>query len=479
MSEDREAGGRAPRPWQVLCVSAATAPALEAATDRLVERLRRRPEEGLADLAWDLQEAETKTGDIGEHRRALVCNGREDALAALAARDPRRVLGAVSSRRDRPVAFLFSGLGEQYPGMARGLYEAEPVFRRELDRAATLLEPHLGLDLRTLLFPAAPAAASTPAPASGAAGGSRPKLDLKAMLGRGAAAAPAPLGPLERTAILQPAFFAIEHALGRLWMEWGIAARGMIGYSLGEYVAACLAGVLSLPDALRLVAERARLVDELPPGAMLAVPFTEEELRPLIASTGGEAELSIAVLNGVKTTVVAGPLPAVAELEGRLTAQGLACRRLRTTHAFHSTMMRPVAERLTALARQVELHPPERPYVSNVSGTWITPQQATDPGYWAEHLCRTVRFADGIAVLWQEPERVLLEIGPGQSLSALALQHPASAGAADPVALPSLPAAYERRPDQELLLDTLAKLWLAGVAIDWRAFHARGERRSP
>ena len=441
------------RPWKLLSVSARTPTALEAATARLAEHLRAHPEADLADVAFTLH-----VGRKGlEHRRTLVARDREGALAALEARDPRRLLeSAVDPAAIRPVAFLFSGLGEQYPRMARDLHREEPVFREELDRCAEILAPLLGLDIRDALF-----AEAGEAPAGG--------LDLRRLVGRGPERE---RGLLDRTAVLQPALFAVEYALARLWMDWGVRPRALLGYSLGEYVAAAVAGVLSLEDALKLVAGRARLLDGLPEGAMLAVPLPAREVEPLLG-----AELSLAVINAPRVSVVAGPVGAVAGLQARLEVEGHACRRLRTEHAFHTEMMRPVAGPLTALVREVTLRPPRIPYLSNVTGTWITPEAATDPGYWAEHLVGTVRFADGIGELWREPRRVLLEIGPGASLSSLALQHPAVEGNPDPVALPSLPSVYERTPESAFLLGTLGKLWLAGVGVDWPRVYARERRR--
>jgi acyl transferase domain-containing protein len=251
-----------PRPWDLLVVSARSEAALEQATDRLAEALTK--DEGsnlsnLSDTAWTLQAGRRRFA----HRRVLVCRNGDAAEAsrALRERDPQRLLGGFDEARDRPVAFLFPGLGDHYPGMAAGLYRDEPVFRRELDRCADLLAPLLGTDLRTLLFPDGwerkPSAAG---------------VDLKAMLGR---TDPFAGSPLARTALAQPVLFAVELALARLWMSWGIRPSAMLGYSLGEYVAACVAGVLSLEDALRVVAERARLIEALPAGGMLAValPF--------------------------------------------------------------------------------------------------------------------------------------------------------------------------------------------------------------
>jgi amino acid adenylation domain-containing protein len=457
----------ASRPWQLLLLSARTPGALEAATDRLSAHLAAHPEQDFADVAY--------TAKLGrrafKHRRMLVCRDRADACRALAGRDPGRLLSGAEEMAGRPVAFAFPGLGEHYPEMGRGLYEQEPGFRKRIDRCAELLLPLLGTDLRELLYPARSARhRGTPA-----AGG----VDLKAMLGRGGERTGEDNSEgfldnrLDQTAFAHPALFAVEYALAGLWQDWGIVPQAVVGYSLGEYVAACVAGVFSLEDALFLVARRARMIEELPAGAMLAVPLAAEALGGLLGP-----DLSIAAVNGPQVSVVAGPIAAVAELESRLAAQGLGCRRLRTRHAFHCGLMEPIAERFTRLVAEVPRRAPSIPCLSNVTGTWLRPEEATDPGYWARHLLGTVRFADNLAELWNEPGRILLEVGPGQSLASLALQHPAStaAGSAGPLALHSLAAAYERQDDQEVLLAALGRLWLAGVRVDWRRFYA-GERR--
>jgi len=456
------------RDWQLLVLSARTPEALEAATDNLAEYLGAQPEKRphprplsrlpppdprergdqqaeLADVAFTLQNGRRPFA----HRRAVVCREAEEARRALAERDAGKLLeGAAdrSDRSDRAVAFLLPGLGDHYVGMGRGLYESEPVFRGAVDRCAELLRPYLGADLRTVLYPAGGEEAS---------GG----IDLKAML-KGAGSG----GGLDRTSLAQPALFVTEYALAQLWMEWGVKPAGLLGYSLGEYTAACLAGVLSLDEALRLVALRARLIEELPAGAMLAVPLAEKEVSGLL---GGE--LSIAAVNGPELCVVAGPVAVVEELEGRLAARGLACRRLQTSHAFHSTMMRPIVPAFRTLLETIELRAPEIPYVSNVTGTWITEAEATDREHWVRHLLEPVRFGAGIEELGREPGRIFLEVGPGQSLTSLAMQSGSPA-------VPSLRPAYERRPDLAYALAALGRLWVAGAAIDWTGF-ARHERR--
>ncbi|HEV8581881.1 MAG TPA: amino acid adenylation domain-containing protein [Thermoanaerobaculia bacterium] len=437
--------GSASRPWQLLLLSARTPTALAVAADRLAAYLREHPEADLADVAYTLQTGRRSF----PHRLAVVVEDRDEALAALEGTGPRRLLGSEQESTDRPVTFLFSGLGEHYPGMARDLYPAEPTFRAELDRCCELLRPHLGLDLRQLLFPES----------AGSASGT----DLRAMLGR----SQRPASELDRTLYAQPVVFAVEYALASLLMEWGIRPQSMIGYSLGEYVAACLAGVLTLPDALALVARRARLIDGLPAGAMVAVPLPEEEASALLGD-----ELSIAAVNGPAVSVVTGPEAAVAELERRLAERGHPGRRLPTTHAFHSRMMEPIQAAFAEMVARVRLAPPRIPYVSNVTGTWITAAEATDPGYWVRHLCQAVRFADGLAELSREPGRVLLEVGPGQGLTAMALQAPGEL-----TAIPTLRSSWDSQPDTAFLLTALAKLWLAGVRVDWAGFYSRERRR--
>jgi amino acid adenylation domain-containing protein len=425
------------RALQLLVLSARSEAALEHATDRLAAHLAAHPGQELADVAHTLHAGRRAF----DHRRMALAASREEAVQALAGRDPQRVLTAAADGRELPVDFLFPGQGAQHAGMARGLYETEPVFSEEVDRCADLLREPLGLDLREVLFPASGEAATAAA-------------------------------RLDRTAVAQPALFTVEYALAKLWMEWGIRPRGMIGHSVGEYVAACLAGVFSLEDALGLVALRGRLMDGLPGGAMLAVPLSPEQVAPLL----GE-RLALAAVNGPSLCVVAGSLEDVERLRSEampLLAAGLECRRLRTSHAFHSAVLEPILDEFTAAVRRLAPAAPSLPFVSNVTGDWITADEATDPAYWARHLRRTVRFGAGLETLAAMPGGALLEVGPGRTLTALARRHPALAGRP---ALASLRHAEDTGSDLEALLRTLGRLWLAGAPVDWRAFYARERRR--
>jgi phthiocerol/phenolphthiocerol synthesis type-I polyketide synthase E len=442
------APGSASRPHQLLVVSAKTPTALDAATARLAAHLEAHPEDDLADVAYTLQ-----VGRKGmEHRRILVAADRAAAAAALAAADPKRLLSGNPRGESPRVVYLFSGQGAQHVGMGEGLYRHEPAFRAALDRCAEELRPHLGLDLRQVLYPADAELADAGLGGSDRAAGHARRL--------------------EQTSLAQPALFAVEYALATLWMEWGIAPRAMMGHSIGEYVAASLAGVMTLPEALALVAARGRLMQSQPPGAMLTVPLPAAEIAPFLGD-----RLSLAATNGPARSVVSGPEAAVTALAERLTGDGVVCRRLHTSHAFHSAMMEPILAAFLEEVRKVDLQAPRIPYVSNVSGTWITAAEATDPEHWVRHLRGTVRFAEGLATLYGEGEALLLEVGPGKTLATLARQH--SGKPPNVAVLSSLRQAQDAgdaEQDLPRLLSTLGQLWANGAAVDWAGFYVR-ERR--
>ncbi|HEY0017040.1 MAG TPA: beta-ketoacyl synthase N-terminal-like domain-containing protein [Longimicrobium sp.] len=443
---------RARRGTQLLVLSARTPTALDAATERLAAHLRENPQQPLAEVAWTLQAGRREFG----FRRTLVVRPGEDAAALLDARHPERIATAAVEDGHRSVAFLFPGVGDQYPQMARGLYDGEPAFRAEVDRCAEILRPLIGLDLREALFPG-----DAPAEAPPSAG-----IDLRAMLGRADSADPA-AERLNRTELAQPAVFVIEYALAKLWMSWGIVPEAVIGHSLGEYAAACIAGIFSLEDALSLVAERARMIGALPGGAMLAVPLSAERAAAFLVE--GTA---IATVNAPELCVVAGPADAVDAVRRRLADAGHVARPLAATHAFHSPMMDPVVGPVETLVRRMRLNAPKVPMVSNVTGTWITADEATDARYWARHTRETVRFDRGVGELLRAPGRVLVEVGPGQTLSTFVRQR---GDAGQVPVIPSIRYPYDRTPDAAFLLGALGRIWLAGITPDWAGFHA-GER---
>jgi phthiocerol/phenolphthiocerol synthesis type-I polyketide synthase E len=409
--------------WRLLGISARTATALEAATDRLADHLERNPGLSLADVAYTLE--------VGRHpfahRRAVLCGDAGDAVRALRTRTPRQVSTGVAEGGSRPVVFMFHGQGAQYVGMGAGLYRSEPVFREQVGLCAELLRPHLGLDLRDVLYPA-----------EGSDGEEAARR-------------------LAQTAVTQPATFTVEYALARLWMERGVRPEAMIGHSFGEYTAACLAGVLRLEDALSLVAARGRLVQPLPPGGMLAVSLPEAELAPLLG--GG---LALAAHNGPDLCVVAGPAEAVARAQERLEARGVECRRLLISHAFHCPLVEPVLESFAAELRRARMEPPRIPYLSNVTGTWIRDEEATDPEYWVRHTRQTVRFSEGVRELLRDPERIFVEVGPGGTFGKLLARH--ERGAAGRV-VATLRHARQEEDDDAFLLAAAGKLWTAGAEV--------------
>ena len=423
------------RPWQLLTLSAKTQTALDHATSNLRAYLRQHPELDLADVAYTLQVGRTAF----EHKRVLVCADTNDAVNALSAIETRRMFESSNETVERPVAFMFSGQGTQYVDMSGELYLAEPAFRNQIDRCSEFLKPHLGLDLREVIYPEAG------------------RFEKATRL-------------LDQTAIAQPALFVTEYALARLWIDWGVRPRAMIGHSIGEYVAACLAHVLSLEDALALVAARGRLMGDMPAGAMLSVALPASQVEAMLGET-----LSLAAVNGPSLTVVSGPTEEIDKLEVKLVSEGIRCRRLRTSHAFHSAMMEPALEAFKQHLRRVKLRPPEVPFISNLTGRWITPIEATEPDYWTNHLRHTVRFSEGLQELLRRFEAALVEVGPGDTLTALAKQHLAR-DAATPV-FASLPRPETSGSDVSFILNTAGRLWLAGVRLDWRGFHAGWQRR--
>ncbi|WDZ82467.1 type I polyketide synthase [Micromonospora cathayae] len=410
------------RPAHLLHVSAKTPTALDTALTRLADHLATATDGGpelLADVAHTLRVGRQEYA----HRATVVATDLADAVTAL--RTPRRRQTGVADGPTPRVAFLFSGQGAQYAGMGAQLYAEEPAFAAVVDECAELLRPELGLDLRDLIL------------------GRDPDAGEK----------------LTETRYTQPALFVIEYALATLWQRAGVKPAAMIGHSIGEYAAATVAGVLTLPDALRVVAARGRLMQSMPAGAMLAVSLDES----VVAETLPDG-LAVATVNGPGTCVVAGPHEAV---EAYAQTRKGKCKPLRTSHAFHSPMMDPILAEFTALMAAVPLRPPTVPFLSNVTGTWITDAQATDPAYWAAHLRQPVRFGACVATLIAEGVWQLVECGPGKQLANLARMQVAKGSPEQRVRTPlgSLPGPTEDTGDLATLLGTAGALWSAGVPV--------------
>ena len=427
----RESGGVS-RPVQLLMLSARSENAVAQAATNLAQHLRQHPDLNLTDAAYTLQVGRRAF----DYRRVVVCSSHEEAIAGLEMSDPQRVITGVRQGLDRSVVFMFSGQGSQYAEMVTELYENEPIFQEAIDTCCALLQPLMGLDLRPILLGKTPDAAAK----------------------------------LNETQFTQPALFVTEYALAQLWGSWGIQPAAMIGHSIGEYAAACLAGVFSLESALQLVAERGRLMQSLPTGSMLAVPLSEAAAQPYLT-----VDLSVAAINESGRCVVSGPDEAIEALVARLSAQNVSSQRLHTSHAFHSAMMEPILDEFAALVRRLAPQAPEQRFISNLTGTWITPEQATDPSYWSAHLRQAVRFADGIGVLLREnPNYVFLEVGPGRTLTTFTRRHPDKGE--NHLMFGSLRHPQDSGSNLDYLLRSLSQLWTADVTIDWAGFYA-DERR--
>jgi len=432
-----QASGPSKRAQQLLLLSARSPAALEAASRRLAEHLaspagRSQP---LADVAFTLQEGRRAF----RHRRAVLAGDRAEAVRVLGGADRRRSAQGSAGSSARPVAFLFSGQGSQHAGMTRGLHEEEPLFRAEVDRSCEVLRAHLGRDLRELIYPSAE------------------KLSWAER-------------ELERTENTQPALFVVEWALARLLSSFGVEPAAMLGHSVGEYVAACLAGVFTLEEGLALVAARGRLIGSLPAGGgMLAVHLSEAELERELSR-----ELSIAAVNAPGLCVVSGKDEGLAKLEERLGQRGVSTRRLHTSHAFHSALMDPVLAAFEAEVRKTRPRAPVKKVVSCTTGKWLTASEAQDPGYWVKHLRRAVRFADGVKTLASEGDALLLEVGPGQALSTLSRLSLGPSGEARVV--PSARHPQEQGDDVGVLHLALGKLWASGAQVDWGAVRGAEKR---
>ncbi len=428
---ERPASGDSDWPFQLLVLSARTKGALETASRNLAAHLRAHPEQPLADVAFTLKEGRRAF----EHRRVLVAGSHDQAAALLEGADPRRV-GTHRQLEAAEAVFMFPGGGAQHVGMARDLYETEPVFRDWMDRGLELLAARSGTDPRALWLPA----------------------------GGDEAAAEA---ALKRPSAQLPLIFLVEYALAQLLMSWGVRPAALIGHSMGENTAACLAGVMSFEDCLGLVLLRGQLFDTVPPGGMLSVPLAEADLRARLT-----ADLDVASVNAPGLCVVSGPDAALTALAGRLAAEGIEAQRIAIDIAAHSRMLEPILARFGDYLRGIRLSPPRIPVISNRTGRPLTDAEATDPAYWVAHLRGTVRFADGIAHL-AGPGQVFLEVGPGRALASLAQAN----GVPSNQVLAALRHPDHAVADDEWFVLTLGRLWALGLPVDWAPIWGEAPRR--
>ncbi|WP_437314686.1 type I polyketide synthase [Sorangium sp. So ce385] len=424
--------GSAGRSHQLLVLSGRTRSGVEAAARQLADHLEARPEVDLADVAWTLQ-----TGRAAHaHRRFVVCTDLTEAVTAL--RGGRRDDGAAAATSPAPV-FMFPGQGSQHVGMAAALYGQEPGFRRCLDQVADLAGASLGLDLRDVLFP---------------------KGDRERDLAR---------RHLDTIAVGQPAVFAVQYAMAHLLVSWGLRPKVVVGHSLGAYAAACVAGVLSPEDAVKLVVERGRLLSLVPAGGMAAVRLPEAELTPLLPPG-----LSIGAVNGPRQCTVTGPVDRVVRFAREQAERSVEARVLRIATAGHSSLVEPILDRFAAVVAGLKLHRPELPMISDTTGTWADPDALRTVDYWVAHLRQPIRFGDALSILLAMESRAMVDVGPGRTLQSLARQHPNFEDRH--VVVHALPHPVESVSDLGTALTAVGELWAGGVQVDFAALHS-GERR--
>jgi non-ribosomal peptide synthase protein (TIGR01720 family) len=423
---------------RVLTLSARSAEALERRAQLLADHLDSHPGIDLSDVAHTLAVGRARM----PHRRAVVAHHAASAVALLRSADPRATVERMTAASGSGVAFLFTGQGAQYAGMGSSLYRSEPAFTAAIDECAGTIGDIDGHDLVDLLY----------------GEGRDPAAATELLL---------------QTGIGQPAIFTVQYALARLWADWGIEPAAMVGHSVGEIAAACVGGLFSLEDALRLAVVRGRLMQELPRGAMTAVMSDASVVLPLL-----DPETSLAAVNAPEQCVASGPPDSIDALERRLSAADVPFRRLATDRAFHSPMMEPAMAPLRDAVVSLQPGALRIPIVSTMTGAWATAAEIGQPEYWGQHARSTVRFADAVGLLLADrPDLVLLEVGPGETLASLVRQHPALSP--ESVVISTLPHRGSGGDDAVHARRALAGAWAAGVDVVWSGVHGGQRRRVP
>ncbi|MEJ9164382.1 non-ribosomal peptide synthetase/type I polyketide synthase, partial [Paenibacillus graminis] len=425
--------GPAHRRYVIVTLSAKTEPALNHLKGKVRESFKRNPSVHLADAAYTLKVGRKSF----RHRSAFLCTETKEAIDILTAKETTKRWEAVVSEQAPSVVFMFSGQGAEYVNMALDLYRHEPVFRDKLNECLTVLQEISGLRYRDFLFP-----------------------DEREQQAE---------GHIHRQSVSQPLHFALEYALAWLLMNWQVEPLSMIGYSIGEYVAACLAGVFSLRDALFLTYQRGVLMEKLPEGLMITVPLQEEALLQMLPST-----LSVAAVND-ESCIVSGSKDSIADFEARLKSQKIISMRLQISHAGHSKMLDSMVSEFRECVMSVTCNPAAIPFVSSVTGDVITPEEAASPEHWVRHLREPVRFAEGFKKLASQENTLFIEIGPGRNLCTL-VQRFIQPDRKQKL-LDTLRAERKKTADDEYLLRTAAQLWVYGVPVDWSRFYSNEQRR--
>lgn len=426
------------RDAQLILLSAKSETALDQSSLNLLDYIRKNPDVSLADLAFTLQVGRKAF----EHRRFVVASHTDELTEVLQSvgnetgKRSRKLFTSVVEQADKKIVFMFPGLGNQYVEMGLGLYRSEPLFRKELDHCFAILDRYLDVPSKEWFFP---------------------QTDREQAMQK-----------IRQIDISQLVVFIFEYALGKYLMELDVKPDYMIGYSFGEFAAACLAGVFALEDAIRVIIRRGQLIKQTEEGAMLSVPLTEAELLPLLPET-----LSLCIVNG-PSCVVGGTRAAVEQFEEQLKSRKQLGIRLDTAHALHSALMEPIRQAFEEEMRQIQLHPPHISFISNMTGEWITAEQATDPGYWARQLTDPIRFARGLQHILQEDALTFVEVGPDRNLSAL-LRYFVQRDSAHTI-LNIIRNPQEKVDDLYYLYTRLGQLWGAGHTVDWTKLYQSEKR---
>lgn len=413
--------------WKIILLSAETGAQLDRIAHEFTDYLKKNPGINLSDAAFTLQVARKHY----KHRRILVSSGINETIDELTAPHSKKVHTHTGEDHHKPVIFMFAGQGSQYVNMCRELYLEQPPFRENVDKCLDILKSLLDDDIKDVLYP---------------------ENNLKEAAEE-----------MNRIEIAQLIIFIVEYALAKLLIKWGITPDAMIGYSLGEYIAACISGILSLEDALKLVVLRGKLILKTPPASMLSVPLTEEQIKPLL-----NKELSLAIVNGI-SCVVAGTSKAIDAFEKELQKKRIFPMRLNSSHAPHSLLMHSILEEFTEEVGKITLNTPKIPYIANVTGKWLTDREAVDPGFWATHLRHTVLFSEGLKTLSEKQNSIFIEIGPGRDLTIL-LKRYIDNNPKERI-IDTIRHSKKNVSDVYFLLNKIARLWLLGINIDWEGFH--------